>query len=72
VVDLSPPEKVGEIYGLYNMGGKFGFILGPLVWGTIVWAFGGLGLLKYRIALSSLLFFIAGGLYLLRKVPSSK
>jgi len=72
VVDLSPPEKIGEIYGLYNMGGKFGFILGPLVWGMIVWAFGGVGILKYRIAIGSLLIFLAGGLYLLRKVPGRK
>ena len=69
VVDLSPPEKIGEIYGLYNMGGKFGFVLGPLGWGALVWAFGGLGILKYRIAIASLLLFLAGGLYLLRKVP---
>ena len=72
VVDLSPPEKIGEIYGLYNMGGKFGFILGPLVWGMIVWAFGGVGILKYRIAIGSLLIFLAGGLYLLRKVPGRR
>ena len=70
VLDLSPPEKVGEIYGLYNMGGKFGFILGPLVWGALVFLFEGLGTIKYRIALFSLLFFILGGLYLLRKVPN--
>ena len=72
VIDLSPPEKIGEIYGLYNMGGKFGFILGPLVWGSIVWAFRGLGILKYRIAILSLLIFIVGGLYLLRKVPEKR
>jgi MFS transporter, UMF1 family len=70
VLDLSPPEKVGEIYGLYNMGGKFGFILGPLVWGALVYLCEGLGTFKYRIALFSLLFFILGGLYLLRKVPN--
>jgi len=69
VIDLSPSEKIGEIYGLYNMGGKFGFILGPLVWGALVFLGEGLGTLKYRIALCSLLFFILGGLYLLRKVP---
>jgi len=72
VVDLSPPEKIGEIYGLYNMGGKFGFILGPLVWGAIVLMFSGLGIHKYRIAVCSLLFFIAGGLYLLRKVTDTR
>ena len=69
VVDLSPPEKVGEIFGLYNMGGKFGFILGPLVWGAIVWMCSGLGILKYRIAIFALLLFITMGLSILRKVP---
>ena len=69
VVDLSPPEQIGEIYGLYNMGGKFGFIIGPLLWGAIVWAFAGLGVIRYRIAIGSLLLFLIGGLYLLRKVP---
>ncbi len=72
VLDLSPPEKVGEVYGLYNMGGKFGFILGPLVWGALVYFCEGLGTFKYRIALFSLLFFILGGLYLLRKVPDHR
>jgi len=69
VVDLSPPEKIGGIYGLYNMGGKFGFIVGPLVWGAIVFTFSGLGIHKYRIAVCSLLLFLSAGLYLLRKVP---
>jgi UMF1 family MFS transporter len=69
VLDLSPPEKIGEIYGLYNMGGKFGFILGPLVWGLIVLVFEDLNTMKYRIAVGSLLFFLFGALYLLRKVP---
>jgi len=71
VLDLSPPEKIGEIYGLYNMGGKFGFILGPLVWGGIVLLFGDLGIFKYRIAVASLLLFVIAGLYLLKKVPNT-
>ncbi len=72
VLELAPPEKIGEIYGLYNMGGKFGFILGPLVWGGIVLVFADLGIIKYRIALASLLFFILGGLYLLKKIPDKE
>lgn len=72
VLDLAPPEKVGEVYGLYNMGGKFGFILGPLTWGALVYLFEGCGTFKYRIALFSLLFFILGGLLLLRRVPAGK
>ena len=69
VLDLSPPEKIGEIYGLYNMGGKFGFILGPLVWGFVVLVFEDVNTLKYRIAVGSLLLFLLAGLYLLKKVP---
>jgi UMF1 family MFS transporter len=69
VLDLSPPEKIGEIYGLYNMGGKFGFIFGPLVWGLVVLVFEDLNTIKYRIAVGSLLLFLFGGLYLLKKVP---
>jgi UMF1 family MFS transporter len=72
VLDLSPPEKVGEVFGLYNMGGKFGFILGPLVWGALVFLFEGFGTFKYRVALFSLLFFILGGIYLLRNVPDRR
>ena len=72
VVDLSPPEKIGEIFGLYNMGGKLGFIVGPLIWGAIVWIFGGLGTMKYRIALFSLLIFLFAGRALLRKVPAAQ
>ncbi|MDZ7372386.1 MAG: MFS transporter [candidate division KSB1 bacterium] len=33
---LSPPEKVGEFYGLYSMVGRFASITGPVLWGVIV------------------------------------
>jgi UMF1 family MFS transporter len=72
VVSLSPKEKIGEVYGLYNMGGKFGFICGPLVWGGVVRAFEPMGQIKYRVAVASLLIFIATSLWLLRKVPASR
>jgi MFS-type transporter involved in bile tolerance (Atg22 family) len=51
------------------MGGKFGFIFGPLVWGLVVLVFEDLNTIKYRIAVGSLLLFLFGGLYLLKKVP---
>ena len=68
VARLSPPRKFGEIYGLYNLGGKFGFVLGPLVWGGIVLAFEPLGIVRYRIAIFSLLMFILVAMYVLKKV----
>ncbi len=33
---LTPPEKVGEFYGLYGMVGRFAAITGPLLWGLVV------------------------------------
>ena len=33
---LTPPEKIGEFYGLYGMVGRFSAVTGPLLWGIIV------------------------------------
>jgi UMF1 family MFS transporter len=33
---LTPPDKIGEFYGLYGMVGRFAAITGPLVWALVV------------------------------------
>ena len=43
---LTPPDRVGEFYGLYGMVGRFSAITGPLIWGTtthflVAWQSGG-------------------------------
>ena len=39
---LSPPSRIGEFYGLYNMVGRFSAVTGPLLWAVIVgWVFRG-------------------------------
>ncbi|MFH1664933.1 MAG: MFS transporter [Candidatus Omnitrophota bacterium] len=71
IVDLSPPQMVGEVFGFYGLVGKSASIAGPLIWGSTVWAFAFLGVLKYRLAIFSLLIFLGLGIIMLQKVPNN-
>ena len=55
VVELSPPEKIGEFFGIYGLAGKMASIAGPLIWGSVVWVLQDTQTLKYRAAVGSLL-----------------
>ena len=55
LIELSPPEKLGEFFGLYGFAGKAASILGPMLWGTVVWILNSTTTLKYRVAVSLLL-----------------
>jgi len=55
VVELSPPEKIGEFFGVYSLAGKMASIVGPLLWGSVVWLFQDTQTLKYRAAVGTLL-----------------
>lgn len=68
VIDLSPPQMVGEVFGFYGLIGKSASIVGPLIWGFTVWMFGFLGIFKYRLAVLTLLVFLASGFIMLQKV----
>jgi len=72
IVVLSPPQMLGEVFGFYGLAGKSASIIGPLIWGLIVWAFGFLGVLKYRLAIFTLLLFLGSGYFFLCKVPDKK
>jgi UMF1 family MFS transporter len=59
---LVPPGKSAEFFGLYNMVGKFGTVIGPLLVGGVAWVTG-----NSRLSILSLaVLFVAGGLLLLR------
>jgi UMF1 family MFS transporter len=59
---LIPKEKAGEFFGLYNVMGRAGAILGPLLVGTLLTLYG-----NVRIALLPIaVLFIIGGLLLTR------
>ena len=71
-INLSPPDMVGEIFGFYGLMGRTSAVIGPLLWGVVVWGFQSLGLIKYRLAVISLLLFLSVGLLILQKVPCQK
>jgi UMF1 family MFS transporter len=37
LIQLSPPDKLGEFFGLYSLSGRAAAICGPLVWGSVVY-----------------------------------
>jgi len=62
MLELSPPAKLGEFYGLYATVGRFATILGPLVWAAVV---DGLGWGR-RIAMLILAGFVLAGFFVIR------
>ena len=65
LIELCPPEKIGEFFGLYGMAGKMASIIGPLLWGVTVMIFEETQTFKYRAAVAVLLFLtiVAIGVY---------
>lgn len=37
MLQLTPPERIGEFYGLYGMVGRFSAITGPIVWAVVTY-----------------------------------
>jgi UMF1 family MFS transporter len=33
---LTPPDRIGEFYGLYGMVGRFSAIVGPAMWAEVI------------------------------------
>jgi UMF1 family MFS transporter len=68
---LSPPDKVGEFFGLYGLAGKFSAITGPVLYGVIVSTLldAGWGKGAYQVGILSFLILMLIGVALLRTVP---
>jgi UMF1 family MFS transporter len=67
---LSPPERIGEMFGLYGLVGKFSAVVGPIVYGTIVAVLlDTLDRAAYQVAIASLFVLLLVGIWILRGVP---
>ena len=69
LVALSPPEKLGEFFGLFSLASKFSAILGPALTATMLVVLGGLERTAYRISIGSLAVIMSLGILLLARVP---
>jgi len=74
MIELSPPERLGEFMGIYNITGKFAAVLGPLLWGgtLAIAAVFGLGRLGYQIAIATLLLLIVVGFVIHQGTPDTR
>ncbi|HET7181731.1 MAG TPA: MFS transporter [Candidatus Limnocylindrales bacterium] len=68
---LSPPDRIGEFFGLYGLAGKFSAVTGPILYGTIVSVLlnAGWGNVAYQAGILSFLVLMVIGILLLRGVP---
>jgi MFS transporter, UMF1 family len=75
MIELTPPERLGEFLGLYNLTGKFSAVLGPLTWGITLAIFDpanpAIGKVGYQIAVGMLLVLIIIGWILHQFVPTT-
>jgi UMF1 family MFS transporter len=66
MVRLSPPERIGEFFGLYGLVGKGSQVIGQLLYGLILFLFlDSLGNAAYQLAVLSLLVTMFIGLWLI-------
>ena len=64
-IELVPEEMLGEFFGLYSLSGKLAAIIGPLLWGGIVYVLSPYGVVAYRVAILSLALMVCSGLLVL-------
>ncbi len=69
---LSPPERVGEFFGVYALAGKLSAVAGPALTALILSGLEGYGTVSYRIAIGSLALILAIALFLLLRVPDAR
>ncbi|MEW6637881.1 MAG: MFS transporter [Actinomycetota bacterium] len=72
LVALSPPEKLGEFFGIFSLAGKISAVAGPALTAALLFMLGDLGPTAYRISVGSLVAVMAAGILLLLRVPDAR
>jgi UMF1 family MFS transporter len=72
LVALSPPEKLGEFFGLFSLASKFSAVMGPALTAVLLFSFADFGGAAYRVAVGSLVLIMALGILLLSRVPDAR
>ncbi|WP_041328064.1 MFS transporter [Rubrobacter xylanophilus] len=69
LVALSPPEKIGEFFGLYSFAGKVSAVAGPALTALLLFWLEELGTLAYRLSVGSLALVMVLAMAVLARVP---
>ncbi|MDQ5825002.1 MAG: MFS transporter [Chloroflexota bacterium] len=72
MIELSPPARLGEFLGIYNLTGKISAVIGPLLWGTTLLILDPkvYGHFAYQVAIATLLMMVLIGLALHLRTPN--
>jgi MFS transporter, UMF1 family len=72
MIELSPPARLGEYMGIYNLTGKFSAVLGPFLWGTTLLLLkpSEYGQFAYQVAIGTLLVMVLIGLFIHLRTPN--
>lgn len=69
---ISPASQHGEYFGLYSTFQKFASVVGPLVWGVVVFLLKDMGTAKYRWGIISMATLVLIGTALFTKVRETR
>jgi MFS transporter, UMF1 family len=72
LIALSPPEKLGEFFGLFSLASKFSAVFGPALTATMLVVLGSLEATAYRVSIGLLAVIMSLGILLLARVPDAR
>ena len=71
VARLVPRERIGELFGIFNLVVYLSAIIGPVIWAVLLLLFSPWGVIGYRAALLCLCALLVVGIVFLLRIPRS-